>query len=50
MPEATYTEMLLRWKILLYLLENVEVDAEEEVEPQINEVVTKERSSSSWRE
>lgn len=55
MPEATYTEMLLRWKILLYLLESVKVDAEEvdpeeEGEPQINEVVTQERSLESCQE
>jgi hypothetical protein len=46
MPEATYTEMLLRWKILLYLLENVKVDPEEEVDPQTSEASTSERSES----
>jgi hypothetical protein len=46
MPEATYAEMLLRWEILLYLLENVKVDPEEEVEPQTSEASTLERSES----
>ena len=46
MPEATYTEMLLRWEILLYLLENMEVDPEEEVEPQPSQASTSERSKS----
>lgn len=44
MPEATYTEMLLRWKILLFLLEKKKKADPGEVKPQPSNVSTTERS------
>ena len=49
MPGATYTEMLLRWKIMLYLLGHVKVE-EKEVKPKNNQAVTKERRLESCPE
>jgi hypothetical protein len=42
MPEATYSEMLLRWKVLLFLLEQRMADPGK-VKPQPSNVSTTER-------
>ena len=49
MPEATYTEMLLRWKILLYLLEQKLADPGK-VKPRPSPEVTEERRKESWHD
>jgi hypothetical protein len=45
MPEATYSEMLLRWKILLFLLEKKKAGLGE-VKPQPSKASTTERRES----
>ena len=48
MQGMNYSEMLLWWKILLFLLEEVLADPEE-VKPQTSNVSTTERSVESCR-
>jgi len=45
MPEATYSEMLLRWKILLFLLEKKKAGLGE-AKPQPSKASTTERRES----
>jgi len=49
MPEAPYSERLLRWKVLLFLLEQKRAKPEK-VEPQPSQDVTTERRKESCRE